>query len=638
MPRSGKGKLSYFRAGFWVGALLAVAVAAAAFAAFRHYRTGEGLGRTKALARRTLKRMGAEEWQMNRFKKGGLPERWEVVKELLVVYRDNLPWRRKERRFPLWEGEHGGKRRIAAATALDRVFRDGMALASPAVSGKAALAAAGNEFEGFQILVAAGDAPLAQVSLDVSDFRDSRGRVAVSRSFAEWRVVGYVTTKRPYYPVTFIGPWPDPLLPGGPVDIDAGATQPFWVTVYVPPGTPAGTYGADVSVYSGKEFLEEVPVTLRVFDFTLPRTRQLKTAFDFYPDTTRSRYPPAENEDERRYGVRIAEINERYLMNMLGYRIDPVLNIDATNEWDLGRLERYRLLGLSNFAVGRRGGTFGNNWPVKDDEIEALRGLYERYGTRLAVEGLLPNHYIYMWDESGMGDPRVARIAAMIHQGDRRLRNMVCYHGFWDPEKHPGWGDDIDIWCFQIDSFDQAKMDGLKRRGMEIWMYVSSPAGKTSPNFVIDADSMDYRIVPWLCWKYDIKGLLYWCVNWWPFVDPFEDTNNTQWGQNGNGLLYYPGPEGPIPSLRLEVLRDGLEDYEYLYLLKVIVGTVRAMGLEARAGELLKEAEELAEVDASLARSMTDFTKDARVLLGRRERIGVMIEKLGHIVKEGGLR
>ncbi len=637
MARSKKGKFTYFRTGFVVGALLAIGLSAMVFAAFKHYRSGEGLGQAKAMARRVLKGMGAEEWQMKRFKKGGLPEKWEVVKELLVVHRDNLPWRKNERRFPLWMDEGSAEYRIAVATSLDRVFPDGMALAPPVVGATIDLAAAGNEYEGFQILVAAGDALLSDVSLDISEFMDSRGRVAISGRFVEWRVVGYVTTKRPYYPVKFVGDWPDPLLLERTVDIQPDSTQPFWVTVYVPAGTPAGTYEAQVGVYSGKKLLDKVPVVLKVFDFALPRETKLKTAFDFYPDTTHYRYPPLENEDERRYRVRIAELNERYIIDMLRHRLNPILNADVIDEATLGRLEWYRRLGLNNFAIGRRGGTFGNNWPAEDKEIEAFRGLYERYGTRLAIEGLLPNHYIYMWDESSMGDPRVAKIAAMIHRGDPRLKNMVCYHGFWDPQKHPGWGDDIDIWCFQIDSFDQEKMDELKRRGMEIWMYVSSPGGKTSPNFVIDTDSMDYRIVPWLCWKYDIKGLLYWCVNWWPFVDPFEDTNNTQWGQNGNGLLYYPGPEGPISSIRLEVLRDGLEDYEYLYLLKVIVRTVKAMGLEAQAGDLLKEAEELLEVDVSIARSMTDFTKDTRVFLERRRKIGEAIEELGAIIKKSGL-
>ena len=38
-------------------------------------------------------------------------------------------------------------------------------------------------------------------------------------------------------------------------------------------------------------------------------------------------------------------------------------------------------------------------------------------------------------------------------------------------------------------------------------------------------------------------------------------------GGAGEGFLYYPGPQGPIPSIRSERLRDGLEDYEYFRLI-----------------------------------------------------------------------
>ncbi|HYV45551.1 MAG TPA: DUF4091 domain-containing protein [Myxococcaceae bacterium] len=55
--------------------------------------------------------------------------------------------------------------------------------------------------------------------------------------------------------------------------------------------------------------------------------------------------------------------------------------------------------------------------------------------------------------------------------------------------------------------------------------------------------------------------------------DPWEDV--FEFGGNGDGTLFYPGrrdalngaEERPIASLRLEHIRDGLEDYEMLSLL-----------------------------------------------------------------------
>jgi hypothetical protein len=102
--------------------------------------------------------------------------------------------------------------------------------------------------------------------------------------------------------------------------------------------------------------------------------------------------------------------------------------------------------------------------------------------------------------------------------------------------------------------------------GKEIWMYVASPT-RPFPTIILDGPSLDVRILPWICWRSGAGGLLYWCVNYWYLTDPWRDPM-TWPDQNGNGSLFYPGKDGrPVDSIRIEVLRDGLEDYEYLRML-----------------------------------------------------------------------
>jgi hypothetical protein len=249
-------------------------------------------------------------------------------------------------------------------------------------------------------------------------------------------------------------------------------------------------------------------------------------------------------------------------------------------------------------------------------------------------------HYIYTWDEGEVGNPQVKKITSMIHRAHPELKNMVCYHGFWEPDKDPEWGRDIDIWCVGIGDFIESKSERLKKEGMEMWMYVSGPGSSGFPNLAIDFDSIDYRIIPWLCWKYDIKGFLYWCVNWWPYVDPFESASNTKWKQNGNGLLFYPGKDGPIASLRLEIFRDGMEDYEYLYLLKE---KIKEAGDNIKLSKAPKrdiidaviEAEGLLDIDGDIAKSMNYYTKDPRDISRHRRRIAEAIEKLEDFLNHG---
>lgn len=517
---------------------------------------------------------------------------------------------------------------IFIASSLDRIFQDGKTLTKPNFSRSADISMAKNEFESFQVVISNGKNTLQDVWLEISDLVDESSQVKIDKRNIVWRVVGYVPTKKPYYPVKFVGSWPDPLIPAEKTDVREGKHQPFWVTVYIPKDAHSAVYKADIKVLAEGKELAKLPLSIKVYDFALAPKSRLKTAFDFYGHITGTRYPKRENENEEAYQRRIALLNQKYIIDMLIHRINPILNIDPSSEGELSLVENLLGLGLNNFSIGRRGGTFSNNWPESDDEIEKLLSFYRAYAETLKFNKLFDYHYIYTWDEGKIGDPRAAKIFSMIHRADPKLKNMVCNHGFWDPRIDPEWGKDIDIWCFQIDSFNESKMRALKDLGKEIWMYVSGPSGMGSPNLAIDFDSIDYRILAWLCWKYDIKGLLYWSVNWWPFVDPFKSAANTKWEQNGNGLLFYPGADGPIDSLRLEIFRDGMEDYEYLSLLAKEIKEVEDKNLAGNNQNLITKAKDLLEIDKTLISSPFSFTKDTQMLYKRRNDIAEMMEEL----------
>ena len=521
---------------------------------------------------------------------------------------------------------------IFAASRLDRVFKDGKTLVTPIFTESASISLSKNEYESFQVIVNNGGDMLKSAHLELSDFVNQETGDKIDKANITWRIVGYVPTIKPYYPVKYVGLWPDPLMPSAKIDIEPEKTQPFWVTVYIPSNAGAGDYKGYVKVIADDMRPHDIPVSVHVYGFTLPVENKLKTAFDFYPHITKSRYPQKPNESNEAYNSRVNELNEKYIINMLKYRINPILNIDPFSEKSLAKVETYRRYGFKNFSIGKKGGTFGNNWPKTDEEIEKLLPLYKSYGETLKTNKMLEYQYIYTWDEGKVGNPQVAKICSMIHKAYPQLKNMVCYHGFWDPKENPAWGKDIDIWCFGIEDFDEKKMIALQHIGKEIWTYISGPGGNGSPNLVIDYDSIDYRIAPWLCWKYDIKGLLYWCVNWWPLADPFKTGRNTKWEQNGNGLLYYPGEDGPIASLRLEILRDGIEDYEYLAILREKTEELNKKGLSGQNAELYKKSLSHLVVDNSIASSMRSFTKDTEVLLKRREEIAHTIEKLNSVL------
>jgi hypothetical protein len=107
------------------------------------------------------------------------------------------------------------------------------------------------------------------------------------------------------------------------------------------------------------------------------------------------------------------------------------------------------------------------------------------------------------------------------------------------------------------------------------------------------------------------------------------------WG-NGDGRFLYPprrtsataqAPllDGPVNSLRWENLRDGMEDYEYFWLLEQA-----ARGELALRGDtdLYKRACALLKVPAQVSRDLTHFTTDPREILAHRDLIARMLEDL----------
>ena len=110
------------------------------------------------------------------------------------------------------------------------------------------------------------------------------------------------------------------------------------------------------------------------------------------------------------------------------------------------------------------------------------------------------------------------------------------------------------------------------------------------------------------------------------------------WG-NGDGRFIYPpeaaadahpaGPvlDGPVDSIRWEMLRDGIEDYEYMAILKRLLKTKK----NKLTAQQLKKYTALLEVPESITKDMTNFTKDPAPIEAHRERIARAIARINKL-------
>ena len=499
----------------------------------------------------------------------------------------------------------------------------GAGLPSGATAGPARVSLARNEAESVQIVLRSRTA-LRQVQVEVGGLAQADGSGRIPQEAIAWSPVGFVKTKRPAYAVSHVGWWPDPLLAAAPFDVRPGWPQPIWVTVQAGPDTPPGTYEGVITIRPVDHPATHIRLVARVWGFALPATPSLQSAFDVYLNQLESGYSRFFPAWWAVWKSRPDELSQRFYDRLIHERLSPMLHLTLGDEGTLTALRRLREQGLSAFAIGRHGGSFDNKWPDEPAELARLESEYREEARRLREAGLLDRHYIYLYDEPEPGLPKVAEVARMIHRADPSLKTLVTLDKPFNLDQLTNWFQDIDIVCLRDVILDPAQAARLQQMGKQVWLYVSGPT-PPYPSLVIDAPAMAVRMLPWMCWKYGLGGLLYWSVNYWT-TDPYQEPMNTPWQQNGNGSLFYPGPDGPVSSIRLETLRDGMEDYEYLAHLSGIVHAARAGGRTGPA--LLEEAGRLLRVDPTLVASMRNYTVQTDVLQNRRAAVARMIERL----------
>ncbi len=90
------------------------------------------------------------------------------------------------------------------------------------------------------------------------------------------------------------------------------------------------------------------------------------------------------------------------------------------------------------------------------------------------------------------------------------------------------------------------------------------------PSLRYDTVPIESRMIPWICWNYNFRGIVLTPVISWGNTIVKLPNNVDFLFQPQNTLqmttLLYPARDTYYSSVRLERLRDGLEDYEYLLL------------------------------------------------------------------------
>jgi hypothetical protein len=232
--------------------------------------------------------------------------------------------------------------------------------------------------------------------------------------------------------------------------------------------------------------------------------------------------------------------------------------------------------------------------------------------------------YDYSADEIGHCSnlyPIIREWARNMHQaGIKNLITMSPTPALYDDGADRGHSA-VDIWVMLPVMYNnsRARVSEVLKKGDSVWSYNTLVQDAYSPKWLIDFDPINFRIQPgFISQSLNLTGMLYWRVDKWN-SDPWNNVNNagTYSSANypGEGMLVYPGKDvgvpGVVASMRLKWLRDGVEDYDYVQILK-------ESGKSDLAMEIVK----------SIAPDWTNWTRDSAKVEAAREKLGEAIEQL----------
>ncbi|ACC80083.1 DUF4091 domain-containing protein [Nostoc punctiforme] len=472
--------------------------------------------------------------------------------------------------------------------------------------------AAKGEYESVQLVIKAPSSGLTNVNISVSDLLGSNNQIIPKNNITLYREhYVYVSHSSPNMrdnlnPPLGVGWYPDGLIPfldpvtqkppltgelkAVPFRLQSQYNQPIWVDVFVPRNAKSGEYTGKFIVTSDQGKAES-KIVLKVWNFELPLKPSLKSSFPFWYNKTK-----IANEEMLKHKLMPKHINPQDQQGL----VQQGLASASLGYWSGADISTCKMNSLPSFeefrktAASYQSDLFLYNYTA--DEIDRCPSLFQQ---------------IKQWSRN-------------LHSaGVSNLVTMIPTPELYDDGSGTGRSA-VDIWAILPKMYEQApdRIAKVLQKGDKVWSYNTLVQDEYSPKWQIDFQPINYRIQPgFISQSLGLTGILYWQVDLWT-KDPWHDiqTYSKNNGDNfpGEGMLVYPGKQvglqGVIPSMRLKWLRDGVEDYEYMEIIKKLGSGTWALNIGRTVGKDWK-----------------NWTRDTNVLESVRSQLGAEIDKLSFL-------
>ena len=412
----------------------------------------------------------------------------------------------------------------------------------------------------------------AGLTVSVSDLAGPAGKIPSSRVKVERTVYRHAISG------TAVVVKPGHLAPRSNVDLEQGVARQFWLTVHVPDEAAAGKYTGTVTVSCGDR-KAEFPLEVAVRPFKLEK-----------PDVTYAHVYGAPQDANRiamdlrclvEHGFNSATPN---IPGSPAERIGGKLKVDfALADMLMDKMREAGMTGpVPLFNMSIQGDTAHHSYPhinftsafgykvtdqaYLDDLTELTRLILERAKERNWLPVIMyPSTEISNDSELGPAFNR------KLIQAIRKAGSVVCVSSVNRPRDVESVKDLEVIMYNGGVPINETTIKAAHDAGCKLWFQNIGATRYNDGLFLIRAGAVGRR---------------QWVLSWYA-ADPYSDFDSD--GYPDSTCLMFPSPEGTLPTVNLEWMREGVDDYRYFLTLKRTIekaekaGKARELAAEAKA-------------------------------------------------------
>jgi len=486
-----------------------------------------------------------------------------------------------------------------------------------------------------QVVLTPGD-QLDTVTARVSTLQAADGKSSIPSGAVRLQWVRYmdITANSPNIPIDELvakapASIPDPFWEDAERPITPGSPQPLWIELEVPANALPGAYRGELTV-TGKSSKSRLPVLVKVRSFRLteePHQRVIQW-WDVPGRTFESLKPGTDAYWKHLEGM--CELVRRHRQTDVRVSWSLVQRkTDAKGEsvWDTSLLEKFIDIAFKSGLRAVQFDAVGRHTKIQLEQDSTTESVEDNMGRLAAVQSLVLKR---KWQ--GRVLTSLADEPFIYHERSYRklldkVRKTAPDVRVIEAIETDDIGD-LDIYVPKLSHLNLwwPRFEELKREGKTVWFYTCCHPQGRYPNRFLDQPLVAARELHWISYLYGLDGYLHWGLNWYSAEgDPYSEKGANPWAlPPGDSQVAYPGKNGFVGSLRLSAMRDGLQDYEYLWTLE---HKLRAMRVRlGNDGVWLDPRQRALELCRRVVQSFYDHTRDPKVLLDTRAAIADEIE------------